>query len=179
MNIFYLSLMVLQAVMMLFMLRALMQTANTNYYHPFTQSVIKLTSPVLKFMPFNNLQFRGFYYAGFLVAAIFALAFWLVIMSFFNLPFAQALIFTVICEIKTFGYLVLALLFVQALTSWLPSTRQISFFLASLTDIFVRPVQRIVPPVGMIDLSLMVVILAIYALNIVFAHIFGLMWQII
>ena len=59
MHILQIILMIVQAVMMLFMLRALMQSANSFYYHPFTQAVIKLTDPVLNLLPFKNNRVAG------------------------------------------------------------------------------------------------------------------------
>lgn len=54
------------AVVMLFELRALMQSSSIDYYHPFTQAVVKLTEPLLGRLPFRNIHFKGFYYCGLL-----------------------------------------------------------------------------------------------------------------
>ena len=68
------------------------------------------------------------------------------------------------------------LLFAQALLSWLPSTRGWSFYFSQITSFITAPVQRIIPPIGMIDISLMIVLIALFALNRLFANIFGIMW---
>ena len=88
--------------------------------------------------------------------------------------------------LKTTGYLIIFLLLAQALTSWLPATRGWSFLFAQINAPIVAPVQRIIPPIGMIDISLMIVLIAIYALNsLMYAVLrqidFGLLviWQIV
>lgn len=89
-----------------------------------------------------------------------------------------AVVLSILTIIKTFGYLIIAILIAQALTSWLPSTRQMSVLLSTLTEFFVRPVQKVIPPIGMIDISLMVVILAIYAIEYILHLVFGILWMI-
>jgi YggT family protein len=48
-----------------------------------------------------------------------------------------------------------------------------------LTYPIVAPVQKIIPPIGMIDISLMIVMIAIFALNRLAYSIFGLYWAIL
>ena len=60
--------MLAEAVIILFELRSLMQSSGIDYYHPATQTVVKLTEPVMKLLPFRNKNIKGFYYAGFIVA---------------------------------------------------------------------------------------------------------------
>ena len=171
--------MLAEAFVILFELRALMQSSNIDYYHPVTQAVVKLTEPVIKFLPFRNYNIKGFYLCGIAVAFVIALAFSAVFFTYFGHMFAPCLILTfALCmTLKSFGYLILFLLLAQALTSWLPSTRQWSYMCGLLTYPIVRPVQKIIPPIGMIDISLMIVMLAIFALNSLFLRIFGAVWM--
>lgn len=193
MHILQIILMIVQAVMMLFMLRALMQSANSFYYHHFTQAVIKLTDPVLNLLPFKNNRVAGCYFAGFAVASVLAFGYCFACLFYeknlfyyllitdggrFQNIYVIAVVLSILTIIKTFGYLIIAILIAQALTSWLPSTRQMSVLLSTLTEFFVRPVQKVIPPIGMIDISLMVVILAIYAIEYILHLVFGILWMI-
>ena len=175
------------AVIMLFELRSLMQSSAADYYHPFTQAVTKLTNPVVNVPLWRNIRLGSFFMHGFVVAALLALGLWVVITLFFlNMPLLYIPIAALLMLLKTTGYLIIFLLLAQALTSWLQATRAWSFLFAQINAPIVAPVQRIIPPIGMIDISLMIVLIAIYALNsLMYAVLrqidFGLMviWQLV
>jgi|HubBroStandDraft_1064217.scaffolds.fasta_scaffold16071_5 YggT family protein len=60
--------------------------------------------------------------------------------------------------VQTFFYVYLTLLFVYALLSWVPSLRgRWSDYLAMLIEPVLAPVRRVIPPLGGLDLSFMVV----------------------
>lgn len=181
----YFMILIGQAVIMLFQLRSLMQSSPADYYNPFVQLVAKLTQPVVNLMPFRQAHIGGFFYAGALIALIFALLFWIVFM--FVLPsgsdtiireFLMALVLAFFMFIKSFGYLFLALLLVEAITSWLPSTRSVSYLCAQITSPLVSPIQKIIPPIGMIDISLMLIMIALFALNSLMVKLFGPLWLV-
>ena len=75
--------------------------------------------------------------------------------------------------------LIFFLLIVQALTSWLHSTRSISILMYQITYPIVAPVQKVIPPIGMIDISLMIIIFVLYAVNGLCYKLFGVYWGII
>lgn len=166
------------AVVMLFELRALMQSSSIDYYHPFTQSVVKLTEPLLGRLPIRNIHFKGFYYCGFIVAFVVSVIFFTVLASLSSFNILFIFLLSIIMTIKSFGYLLIFLLLAQALTSWLPNTRYLSMTFAQITYPIVKPVQKLIPPIGMIDLSLMIVMIALFALNSMFGRIFGIYWYI-
>ena len=167
-----------QALIMLFELRSLLQSSGVSYYHPLSQTVAKLTDPVIRFMPFRQKNVHGFFYAGMIVALIISLLFWFGFALWFGSSelIGYVPVLGILMTVKTFGYLLIFLLLVQALTSWLPSTRGISMLCGQLTYPIVSPIQKIIPPIGMIDISLMVVLLVLYALNALFLRLFGAMW---
>ncbi|MBO6257738.1 MAG: YggT family protein [Succinivibrio sp.] len=172
-------LMASEAVMMLFQLRALLQSSSADYYHPLTQGVIKLTGPVMNILPFKNLHLGSFFIGGFIVSFIVAAIFWIAIYFAAwtgQLGILYILFIAILMTIKTFGYLLLGLLFIQAITSWLPSTRKTSYLCYQITAPIVAPVQKIIPPIGMIDISLMIVMIVLFALNRLFASWFGIYW---
>lgn len=178
MGIHYL-IMFVTAVVMLFELRALMQSSSIDYYHPFTQAVIKLTEPLLKRLPFRNIHFKGFYYCGFIVAFVISAVFFTVLVSMGSFDIVLIVLASIIMTVKGFGYLLCFLLFAQALTSWLPNTRYLSMIFAQITYPVVGPVQKLIPPIGMIDLSLMIVMIALFALNSMLGRLFGFLWYIV
>lgn len=165
---FYTILMFFSAFVMLFQLRAMLQSSSADYYHPFTQAVTKLTNPLVNLSFLRQLRIGSFFIAGFIVSFVIAVIFWCILTPFvigMPIPLSFAFVCAILMVIKNFGFLVLILLFVQALTSFLPPTQGFSYLLGQVTEFLTRPVRRLIPPIGMIDLSVMIVMLAIYALN--------------
>ncbi len=172
-----------EAIVILFELRSMMQSSPADYYHPFVQAIARVTQPVIGITPFRQSHLGGFFYAGALVSLIFALVFWAVMLFVLNGGFAAGIIayipiFAVIMCVKCFGYLFLALLLVEALTSWLPSTRGVSYLCAQITSPLVSPIQKIIPPIGMIDISLMLIMIALFAVNSLLGRLLGSIWYI-
>ena len=75
-----------------------------------------------------------------------------------NGPVAQIL--------TTFLYLLLVAVIIRSLLSWFPMSPRNPFvqFIARVTDPLIQPVRRVVPPLGMIDLSGMIVIVVLYVM---------------
>jgi len=181
MNLVNLIIIVAEVAIVIFELRSLLQSSGADYYGAISQTVAKVTEPLLKLLPIKNRHLKGFFYAGFVVALGISLVAWAIIFTITTLQF-DILVFilmSVLMVVKSFGYLLIVLLFAQALTSWLPSTRGISMELYKISNPIVAPVQKLIPPIGMIDISLMVIIIALYFLNSLCYKLLGVMWAII
>ncbi len=65
--------------------------------------------------------------------------------------------------LQIFGYLIVA----RALSSWFPDARRhpIVLLLYQLTDPVMIPASRIIPRIGMIDISPMIVILVLFSVS--------------
>ena len=164
---------------MLFELRFLLQSSSADYYHPFTQAILKLTNPVINIPFIREIHLRNYYIGGVAVAFVISLVFWVAFGSYIKIPLDLSLLVGILMPFKVFGYLLFMLLIIQALTSWLPSTRSVSYLMYQITAPITSPVQRIIPPIGMIDISLMIVILVLYAINSICYKSFGILWAII
>lgn len=182
-NVLYMLIWVINIIVMVFELRLLMQVSNADFYSPLTQNVLKVTNPIMNLPGLRNLQVGRLPLGGLLVAWLVALIFWLLMLGG-HIGFS--VIISVLLVIKCFGYLIIGLMIAQALTSWLPSTQNWSLLFGQLTAPVVNPVRRIVPPIGMIDISLMIVLFLIWCLNAVITKLlfainitFGQMWVLI
>lgn len=165
-NVFWIIIFLITATVMLFQLRTLMQSSNANYYNSLVQWVVKLTDPLVNIRWWNRLSLGSWNLAGFAVALVISLVGWLVVsFIFLPIPFVYTLIGGIFLFIKSLGYLIIGLLLAQALCSWLPATREWSFLFSQITEPLTAPVQRFVPPIGMIDISLMLILIGIYLLN--------------
>jgi YggT family protein len=73
----------------------------------------------------------------------------------------------IICALIT---VFIVLLFVRAVLSWFPvqsggGAAQLNRLLIELTDWAVRPFRRVIPPVGMFDLSFMILVFFLFILR--------------
>lgn len=73
---------------------------------------------------------------------------------------------TIVGAIATLMEAVAFLLIARALVSWFPDLRrhQIVQLLFDVTDPIVEPLRKIIPPVGALDLSVMISVFALFAL---------------
>jgi len=65
-----------------------------------------------------------------------------------------------------FLYLLIVAVVIRALLSWFPLSPRNQFvqFVTRVTDPLIQPVRRVVPPLGMLDLSSMIVIVVLYVM---------------
>ncbi len=74
---------------------------------------------------------------------------------------------TVVGAIATLLQVIGFLLVARALTSWFPDLRrhQIVQLLYDITDPIIEPLRKLIPPVGQLDLSVMIAVFALFALS--------------
>lgn len=158
----------------LIMVRMLLGLARADFYNPISQFLVSATNPLLKPLRSVIPSIGRFDTA----AVVLMLA--LTVLQYFLLtslaghgvnlitliPVAVIKLIELLLNVYIFA------LIIQAIISWVnPGTHAMqnpmASLLNSLTRPVVAPVQRILPPVGMIDLSPMVVIIGLYAIKIV------------
>lgn len=151
--------------------RVILQRLGADYYNPIVQFVVRITDPVVRPLRRVLPGIAGWDVAGLVLAVAFAfLNAWLVIsLAGFGAPvlwiahFAGKKLLAVLINLYIFSILI------QALLSWL-NPRQYSplaVLLWRMNEPLLRPVRRILPPIGgTIDLSPLVVIIALEALSI-------------
>lgn len=73
---------------------------------------------------------------------------------------------TVVGAIATLMEVIAFLLIARALVSWFPDLRrhQIVQLLFDVTDPIVEPLRKLIPPIGQLDLSVMISVFALFAL---------------
>jgi YggT family protein len=150
---------------LLFVLRLLLQWSRASFYNPICQFFYTATNPVL--MPLRKpLPTVG----GFNIAA--ALISWLIMVlevwvlsalqgRFLNLPASLVLGFAALLSLVLGVYFVMLLLVVLISLANPGSDHPLSNLLHQLTEPLVRPVRRRLPPLGPLDLSVMVVFVGI------------------
>ncbi len=155
-------------------LRFILQYLNINYYNPFTQFVLKATSPVItpvrRWIP----GYKGIDFATLLVIFLFTLV--KVTLTWFLLrpfaPFFPGLAILSIGEIvkQTINLYFFAMI-IQIISSWVApmSGSPLLEILNRLTWPLIKPFKRIIPPMGGIDITPIPVLISLQLANILFA----------
>lgn len=156
-------------LMWAFLLRVLLQWLRADFYNPISQAIWKITRfPTDALRPYLPAP-RGFNIAAALTVALVALAYVYTIVGLlgFEVTLLSALWFSLLKIVVLVVNLYTLMLFVQAILSWLgPGVNNpASNILWSLNEPLLRPVRRVIPPLAGLDLSPLIVILALQVLN--------------
>lgn len=148
------------------LLRFVMQILRAPFRNPVGQAVIALTDwavrPLRRLLP----GLRGIDWAS-LLAAYLCQVLWLVaVYSVFGFGFplsaggiAYVLLVAVVALVKVAIWLLIIVVLVQAVLSWVAPDGPLAGVLNALTFPFLRPIRRLVPPIGgTLDLSPLIVI---------------------
>jgi len=150
------------------MLRLLLQIVRADFYNPFSQFLVKITNPPLK--PLRRI-IPG--WAGIDISSLVLLfslqCLSIVIMALLHggalemLSITGLLMATVTKLVSLFMYIYFFSLVIVALLSWVSTGgyNPVTALMSSITEPLLRPVRRVMPPVGMLDLSVFVTILGL------------------
>ena len=165
---------------MVLLLRIWMQWARTDFYNPFSQFVVKITQPVVG--PLRRVVPS----LGPVDSASLLLAFLLMTIKYPLLLLIQGggislspynLLFGLISLLKSAGYLVFWMIIIRSIMSWVSrGSSPMDYVLMQLTEPLMAPIRRIIPAMGGIDFSAMVVVLILYMLNYLGMDLFGQLW---
>lgn len=154
---------------MVVMLRFLFQVVRADFYNPISQFVVKVTNPPLKPLRRVVPSVFGLDMATLLLAFILqVLTIWLVYtITGKAIPIASLLILSVGELVSLVLNIYLFSIFVIVILSWInPGTyNPVVGLLHSLTEPVMRPARRILPPIAGLDLSPILVLLAIQVLK--------------
>lgn len=150
-------------------LRIWLQLARADFFNPLSQFIVKVTNPPLK--PMQKIIPS----AGRVDVAAVVLAIALSVISIYALllitgqsaPFLMVLVAGVRELISSALQLMFWIIIIRALLSWFSSgNNPLELVMHQLTEPLLAPVRRIIPPVGGLDLSVIVVIVLIQFLRV-------------
>jgi YggT family protein len=148
------------------LLRFVMQAMRAPFRNPLGQAVMALTDwlvkPLRKALP----GFRGIDWASLVGAFVCQFAWLLALQLVFGRAFALLgpgvaflLLATIVALVKALLWLVIIVVFAQAILSWVAPDGPVAGVLNALTFPLLRPIRRVVPPIGgTLDLSPLIVI---------------------
>ncbi|HDL7756085.1 TPA: YggT family protein [Yersinia enterocolitica] len=174
---------VIDLYVMVLLLRIWMQWVHSDFYNPFSQFVVKITQPIV-----GPLR-RVIPSLGPIDSASLLLAFLLMTIKYPLLVLIQSgsmslslynLLFGMISLVKAAGYLIFWVMIIRALMSWVSQGRSpMDYLLHQLTEPLMAPIRRILPAMGGIDFSAMVVILILYLINYLGMDLLGELWFVL
>jgi len=166
---------------MLLAVRFVMQLFRADYYNPLAQFVVKVTDPVLKpvrrIVPSIKTYDTSSLLLAFLVLLIKLLLLKTlsneavqVASSFFslqNFSYATMLLLAFVEVIHLLFSIFIYAMIIQAILSWFPNpaTDSIRNLLMGITEPLLRPIRKYVRPIGGLDLSVFIGIVALFALR--------------
>lgn len=159
--------------LMVVILRIWLQLARADFYNPFSQFVVKATHPLIAPMR-RVLPSIGRFDSASFVLAILVVMVKLLLISLIaggGLNILLFLVFAVVSVVKQAGVLLFWMLIIRAILSWFnQGYNPIVMIMDQLTEPFLAPVRRIIPPIGGLDLSVMLVIIAMNFINMLLAQ---------
>ncbi|QKJ88574.1 YggT family protein [Paramixta manurensis] len=168
---------------MVLLLRIWMQWSRCDFYNPLSQFIVKVTQPILK--PLRRIIPA----IGPVDTASLLLAFVLTTLKYPILLLIQVgalsvdpmnLLVGLLSLIKSAGYLVFWVIIIRSLMSWVSQGRSpIDYVLIQLTEPLMAPIRRILPAMGGIDFSAMIVVLILYMLNYLGMDLFPGLWYLL
>jgi len=161
----YLLSFVVQIVTFVLLIRMLLQWVQADFFNPISQTVFKLSAPVVD--PLGKLlpTIGTLNLAALAAAILVKWGFYLVLGLSSGISFVAMLVYIPIAafdllyaliEIYFWGIIILAV------SSWIGTTSHPSVRLVGqIVDPYIRPFRNLIPPIGMIDISSMVAILVL------------------
>ena len=147
------------------LLRFVMQWLRAPFRNPLGQAVVALTDWIVKPLRRAIPGWRGTDWASLVATYVFQflwlLAYALVFGGFgiMGAGVAFLLVATVVALVKAALWLLIVVVIAQAVLSWVAPDGPLSGLLNALTFPFLRPIRKVLPPIGgVLDLSPLVVI---------------------
>lgn len=162
--------------------RFVMQVVRADYYNPLAEAVVKLTDPLL--IPLRRvIPSIKRYDTASLVLVFAVLLLKLLVFKYLGLggvpaigvaisvapvPVTNLVLLGLLDVIYHFFNVFIYALIINAVLSWIPSAggNPVQAMVASISEPVTRPLRRLIPPMGGIDLTVFFTIIGLFALRI-------------
>ena len=161
------------------MLRFLLQWVRADFYNPLVQFLVRITNPPL--LPLRRIVpgYRGLDLAAAVLAFVLQLVEVLLVALLLGQPLGvgSLLLLTVMELLKLLINIYLWGIIIQVVLSWInPDPRHpAAWVLNQLTAPLLRPAQRLLPPISGVDLSPMLVVVALIFVSLLLQDFLGLL----
>ncbi|WP_094751446.1 YggT family protein [Psychromonas sp. CD1] len=149
---------------MVILIRVWLQVARADFYNPFSQFIVKATQPIVaplrRFIP----SLKGWDCATILFAFIMASLKIVALSLIFNsaIHIIPILISSLFIVIQSVFKLIFWVLILRAIFSWISKgNNPVEAVMIQLSEPLLAPIRRFIPPIGGLDLSMVVVLFAL------------------
>lgn len=160
---------VFDAFLMILIMRVWLQLVKADFYNPLSQFIVKVSNPIV--IPLRRIVpgLGGIDMATVLLVYLVATLKFvlLILLSGGPIDILVALYLGLLYAIKQTGVLLFIIMLVMALMSWVVqghNPTQVIFH--QLCEPFLRPIRRIIPNIGGLDLSILAAFLLLNVVNI-------------
>ena len=155
--------------LLIILLRFLLQLVKADFYNPISQFIVKATAPVLKPLRKVIPGFGGLDIASLILAWIVATLkiFFIQLITGKSVYFLLALLLAIPAIVELFINIFLFAILIMVILSWVsPGGYNPAIgLLYSLTDPVMKPIRRLISPIGGLDLSPMIVMIVLVLLQ--------------
>ena len=156
-------------------LRTWLQFCHVDPYMPLSQSLLRLTSPLVNPVSKVISTVKNINFAALLIALV-LLAFEKFVLG---VPVAMAVLAGLLGVVKTFGQILFFTTLIRALMSWVTrGDHPLDYMVAQITEPVLGFIRKLLPRTGMLDFSVMVLGFGLILLNNLFYSVFGMLWAI-
>jgi YggT family protein len=164
--------------LMVVLLRLWLQFARADFYNPFSQFVVKATQPIVAPMR-RLLPSIGRLDTATLVLALLVAGLKIVTLNMVlggtGLNIMSIVVVSFVIVIKEILTLVMYVLILRAIMSWVSQgNNPMELVLGQLTEPMLAPIRKRMPEMGGLDLSVMVVIVALLFIQKLLGDLFGI-----
>ena len=169
--------------LMAVVLRFVLQLVRADFYNPVSQFVVKVTDPLVK--PLRRLipGYGGLDIASIVLALLVQTAgiYLIIFISGAHMPnILQPLLWSIVGFLSLLLNVAFFALIIMIILSWVaPQSRNpLVDLLRQITDPIMQPVQKLIPPIGGLDLSPIFVFITINLLEILVVRNLAIMFQV-
>ncbi len=158
--------------LMVVLLRFWLQLAKADFYNPMSQFVVKATHPIIGPMRRVIPSIGAIDVATLILALLVAIGKYLALSLLLggNINPIGMIIIGALSVLKEFLTLVFWVLILRAILSWVSQgSSPVEYVLQQLTEPFLAPIRRILPPMGGLDLSVLVAIIGLKFIELLLA----------
>jgi YggT family protein len=163
--------------LMIVVIRLWLQLVKADFYNPFSQFTIKVTQPIVgplrRIIPSVGPVDTATLVFAILIAFAKVLTYQVISQGSFP-PLLFAFVFSLSNLIYQVLWLILIIIIIRAILSWVSQgSHPVEMVMGQLTEPLLRPIRKIVPAIGGLDLSVLVFLLGLQFIISVFSSAFG------
>lgn len=158
-----------------FWLRFLLQLVRADFYNPISQWIVRVTSPVLNPIQKVIPVYKGWHFGALgliLLLQLVSINLITLLKGFGTLPILTLILGSLVQLVFLATDFYFWLLLINVVLSWVsPGYTPFGALIAQLAEPLLAPFRRLLPPMGGIDFSAMLALLAIQIVQIVLSHV--------